>query len=237
MKPNNLSRCIRLTFAHNAEPGSPLPLDKESTDKLGQIPKLVRALVSCYGSRLSGPTLWGGDVHLSICSDAELFDVSDTMIADLTTTARELHENSQRQPPLPLTQAVTNPHCLDLLRALAQTYDKSQLTASLDIAGRSIELPHIDLADFTEPEMGNDGARHLWATAIGVCIPTQDANVVLLADMTLLELPTAAYPLSTDECYARVQTRAAAYVGPAELVRKGVYRALPGGNLQAQLQI
>lgn len=83
MKPNNLSRCIRLTFAHNAEPGSPLPLDKESTDKLGQIPKLVRALVSCYGSRLSGPTLWGGDVHLSICSDAELFDVSDTMIATL----------------------------------------------------------------------------------------------------------------------------------------------------------
>lgn len=237
MNPLNLSRCIRLTFARDAEPGEPLPLDKESTDKLGHIPKLLRALANCYGSKLGGPTLWGGDVHLSICSDAELFDLSDTMVSDLATTANELHENSLQQPPRALTQAVTHPHCLDLLRALAQTYDKSKLTASLYIAGKSVELPHISLADFTEPDPGNDGKRHLRSKALGVCAPTADSNVVLLGDMTFLELPITHYPYDVDEVYERVVKHAAIFVGPVELVRKHVYQALPGGHLQAQLSL
>ena len=88
MKPNNLSRCIRLTFAHNAEPGSPLPLDKESTDKLGQIPKLVRALVSCYGSRLSGPTLWGGVAAYTAAGQRAFADVENALAANVALQAR-----------------------------------------------------------------------------------------------------------------------------------------------------
>jgi len=237
MKALDLSHCIRLTFARNAEPGAPLPLDKESMDKLDHIPRLLRALANCYGSKLGDPTLWGGCVHLSLCGDVELFDLSETMISDLATAAQELHENSKRQPPLPLTQAVTHPHCLDLLRALAKTYEKSKLTAALDVAGKSVDLPHISLADFTEPDAENDGHRHLRSKVIGVCAPTPDANVVLLGDMAFLELPTAHYPLDVDDVYDRVVKHAAIFVGPVELVRKHVYRALPGGSLQVQLSL
>ena len=44
MKMKKLATCIRLIFARNAEPGVPLVLDKEATDKLGHIPTLVRVL-------------------------------------------------------------------------------------------------------------------------------------------------------------------------------------------------
>ena len=237
MKTLDLSRCIRLTFACNAEPGTPLLLDKESMDKLAHIPKLLRALANCYGSKLGAPTLWGGCIHLPICSDNDMFDLSKTMISDLATAAQELHENSKRQPPLPLTQAVTHPHCLDLLRALATTYEKSKLTAALDVAGKIVDLPHISLADFTEPDAENDGHRHLRSKVIGVCAPAPDANVVLLGDIAFLELPAAHYPLEVDDVYERVVKHSAIFVGPVELVRKNVYRALPGGRLQVQLSL
>ncbi len=237
MKPLNLQHSIRLTFARHAEPDSPIDIDKEATDKIDQLPKLLRALEACYGSRLGIPKMWCGGIYLAICSDDELFDLGDTMASDLAVAAKELHENAQRQPPRPLTQAVTHPHCIDLLRSLAQVYDKSKLTATMHIAGKAMELPHIELADFTEPEVCKDTKRHFRAKLFGVCIPTPEANVILLDDMSLLELPTADYAYSTDELHSLVQTRAAVFVGPAEPVKKCVYRALPGGNLQAQLPL
>ena len=234
---HSFSHAIRLTFARNAEPGTPLPLNKESTRKLAEIPRLLRALAKCYGSKLGAPTLWGGHIHLAIGRDAELFDLNDAMVSDLATTAHELHENSQRQPPLPVTQAVTNPHCLELLRALAQTYYKSELTASMHVAGQTVELPHIALSDFTEPDTGYDSTRYLRAKVIGVCVPAQDANAVLLDDLSILELPTADYPHDVDEIYQRVVKCTAVFFGPTELIRKNVYRAMPGGTLQAQLTL
>ena len=237
MKPFDLSQCIRLTFAHNADPGAPLPLDKEATDKLGHIPRLLRALAECYGSRLGDPTLWGGEIHLEISSDTELFDVTDNIANALTVSAHELEVNAQRKPPLTFTEAVTNVHCIDLLHALAKTYDKSKLVASLHVAGKTIELPHPELFVFTKPDTKNDNQRHLRAKVLGVCIPKPDAYVVLLGDMTLLELPTADYSLSIDDIIERVVKCSTIFIGPATLVSKNSYRALPGGDLQTQLSL
>ena len=93
------------------------------------------------------------------------------------------------------------------------------------------------LADFTEPDAENDGHRHLRSKVIGVCAPAPDANVVLLGDIAFLELPAAHYPLEVDDVYERVVKHSAIFVGPVELVRKNVYRALPGGRLQVQLSL
>jgi hypothetical protein len=235
MKPLNLAQSIRLTFAHTAAPGEPLALDKVATDKLGHIPGLLRALAECHGSRLGDPTLWGGDIYLEISSDAELFDVVEVISNALTITAKELKANAQLKPPLPLAQAATNVYCIDLLHALAKTYDKCQLTASLHIVGKKpIELPHPDLTIFTKPEKKDEDQRYLRAKVIGVCIPTPDANVVLLGDLTLLELPTNDYVYGIDEIFERVVKCSAMFIGTATFVSKNRYRALPGGILEAQ---
>lgn len=237
MKPLNLSQCIRMTFAHDVDPSTPISLDKSATEKLGHIPVLLRALAHCYGPRLGEPTLWGGEIHIEINSDEELFDVTESVANVLATSARELEANAQRKPPLMLTEAVTNIHSIDLLRALAKTYDKSQLTASLHVADKTIELPHPKLSVFTEPDTKKNDKTHIRANVIGVCIPKADANVVLLGDMTLLELPAADYAQDIDDIFEQVMKCSATFIGPAKLVSKGVYRALAGGKLQIQMSL
>lgn len=231
------SHYICLTFVQDAEPGKPLVLDKEATEKLGEIPKLLRALAKCYGPTLSGPTLWGGVVHLSICSESELFDFTRQMVNDLETAGRELKENAQRKPPLPLMQAVTHPHCIDLLRVLSKTHEKSKLTALMFVAGNAVELPHIPLASFTEPNAPDIEHRHLRANVIGLCRPTVDSNVLVMADLKRLELPTACYAFTTDDLYERVVKASARFVGQVEIAGNNMYRAKPEGTLESQLQL
>ena len=237
MKNFKLPQSIRLTFAHNANPGEPLTLDEDATDKLGHVPKLLRALAECYGSRLGEPTLWGGEIVMEICSDEDLFDVTESIANELALTAQELEENAMLTPPLALTHAVKNTHCIDLLRALATTYDKSELTASLHFASKTIELPHPKLSAFTEPKKPDDEQRHLRVNSIGVCIPQQDANVLLLGDLTFLELPTADYPQGIDDLVEMVVKGSTTFTGPARLAGKNAYRALPGGKLHTQLAL
>ena len=226
--------CIRLIFALNAEPGVPLVLDEEATDKLGHIPRLVRALAKSYGSQLGAPTLWGGGIEMDICSESELFDFTDSMAADLALTAYELEKNAQNTPPLAHSAAVTHAHCVPVLRAFASTFDKCELTASLHIGDRVVELPHLKMSAFVEPESQDDTERHLRVKVIGVCVPTQDANVVVLQDRTMLELPIADYPIAIDELYDRVVKCEARFDGNVKLGKNNVYRAHPGGKLQAQ---
>ena len=73
--------------------------------------------------------------------------------------------------------------------------------------------------------------------AIGVCIPRPDANVLLLGDLTFLELPTVHYPQGIDDLVEKVVKGSTTFIGPARLVGKNVYRALPGGTLQTQLAL
>ena len=237
MKKLKLLQSIRLTFAHNANPGEPLPLDEDATDKLGHVPKLLRALVECYGSRLGEPMLWGGEIVMEICSNEDLFDVTESIASELVLTAHQLEENAMLTPPRALTAAVKNTHCIDLLRALATTFEKSELTASMQVANRKIELPHPKLSAFTEPKKPDDEQRHLRVNTIGVCIPQQDANVLLLGDLTFLELPTAEYPHGIDDLVDMVVKDSTIFTGPARLVGKNVYRALPGGKLHTQLAL
>lgn len=231
---NKLSNCIRLVFASNAEPGVPLELDKEATDKLGHILTLMRAFAKCYGSQLGVPKLWGGVIELEICSDSELFDLTDRMVADLAQSALELKENAQCKPPLKHSDVVTHAHCIAVHRALASTFEKCGLTASLHVGNKVIELPHLKMSDFAEPEDQDDKERLLRVQVIGVCAPTQDANVVVLNDRTLLELPIDDYPMSIDELYERVVKCAATFSGAARLCKKDIYRAHSGGKLQSQ---
>ena len=237
MKTFDLSRSICLIFAYDAEPGCAFQLSKESTDKLGELPKLLRALAKCYGSNIGDPIMCGGDIHLQISKEPELFNFGDTMIEDIVLSAKEVIDNSLRQPPRPLSQAVTNPHCIDLLRAFSRAYEKTKLVAQIHVAGKVVELPRVQLAAFTEPEPITNSQRYLRAEARGVCIPTVEANVVLLKDMTMLELPHVYYPFDIDEIYARVVKCTTFFIGPVEVAKKDVYRALPGGNLEAQQRL
>ena len=230
-----LHRIIRIMFARTDSPGSPLLIDQESAKKLGQIPKLLHAFTRTYGPKLGESTMWGGDIHIAILDVDAFDDLTSTMIADLTTTAEQLIANSCRQPPLPLNQAVTHAHCIDLLRALAQTFAKSRLTASLEVSGKSIELPHVPLTAFTEPGRVVENIRHIRSSVIGVCTPRPEANIVLLGDITLLHLPVAHFPYKIDELYELVLKQSAAFVGQVEIIGKNIYRAMPEGNLEVQL--
>lgn len=234
MKSLDLHQAIRITFVDHAEPGIPLVLNKEAIDKMGIIPRLLRALAECFGSRLGEPMLWDGVIHIAILDDQELFTNDHSMVSDLVLTTKEIEQNSKRQPPLPLAQAVTHPHCINLARVLAQCYAETDLIVSLEVAGKAFELPHIALAAFTKPESPDNTKRHLRVKVAGVCKPTPVANIVLLGDKTLLELPIATHPFDISKLYELVIKCDAVFVGAAELVGKDVYRALLGGELLAQ---
>jgi hypothetical protein len=237
MKKIDFSHHVRLAIAENADPLNPVVLTKDSAEKLGDIPKLLHAMASCYGSTLGEPAWWGGAIYLEITADADLFTTIRTMATDLQATAIELHENAQRKPPLPLMQAVTHPHCIELLRCLSKTYLKTKLVAELLTGDQIHELPHISLADFTEPSAKTSDQEFLRAKAIGVCIPELDANIIVLNDMKRLELPHADYPLGIDEVFMRVIKGDAVFVGDAKFLKQGVYRALPGGQLSSQQKL
>ncbi|MDN5780522.1 MAG: hypothetical protein L0H23_00625 [Luteimonas sp.] len=232
---NITSQSICLAFADDANPGAPLSLDDVALKKLGEIPRAFRALMECYGPRLGDPVLWSGGIHLEINSDGELFDVIDSVANQLSLTAHQLEENAKRQPPLPLSKAVTNAHCIDLVRALSTTHHQSGLTACLHVGGREIELPHPSPSSFTEPRTPTSDIQLLRIEVIGVCAPKADANVVLVRDMTLLELPTSEYDFDVDRLVERIIKSSAAFVGQATLVGKNCRRALAGGHLEAQM--
>lgn len=233
--PIELSRTIALKFSEDT-PGIPLSLNKASLGKLGQVPRLCRALVETYGSRLGEPVLCGGAVVMEIRSESELLQDSRNLVADLALSAHQLNENSQRQPPLPLAQAVTHSKCIDLLHSLAQAHDRSKLIATLNLDGQLFELPQLALSAFTQPEPGKETRKLVNLKLIALCIPSHDGNVVLLENDTKLELPYENYDYDLGHLYQMIFTSGAHFSGWAMPSKKGL-RAMPGGELVAQPQI
>jgi len=225
---------ILLTFLEDEKPGSPLRLHREAMAKLGQIPMLCRALTQVYGAKLGEPTLCGGAVRMEIIPDAELFEGTGLMVAHLALSDQQVQENAQRQPPLPLAQAVTHAHCVDVLHALSKAHEQSGLVASLHSGNDVVELPRRALSDFTQPAVAEDTSRRINLDVVGLCVPRQDANVVVVANLTTIELPHDAYPYSVAELGRMIFEASTRFVGSAMGVQKGVLRAVPGGELLVQ---
>lgn len=237
MKKSELSNCVTLAFAKSVDPLKPIAIDKETVSKIAQLPTMIRSLIECYGDRLGTPQLLAGTVYFEINNDEELFDVASTIINDLVLTSQQLNENAKRQPPLPLAQAVTNTQCIDLMRVGAQAAQKAQLVAAVHHGGNAIELARVDPSVFTEPEPVENNSKYFRARVAGACVPIEDANVILLQNREMLELPLADYPFDANELWLRIVRGDAMFVGSAVRVRRDVYRALPGGILPSQLPL
>lgn len=225
---------ILLTFMDDEKPGSPLRLHKEAMAKLGQIPMLCRALIQVYGGKLGEPTLCGGAVRMEIIPDTELFDGKGEMVAHLALSDHQVRENAQRQPPLPLAQAVTHAHCVDVLHALSKAHEQSGLVASLHSGNDVVELPRRALSDFTQPAVAKDASKRINLDVIGLHIPRHDANIIFVGNNIEIELPHDAYPYSVLQLEQMIFHASARFVGYAKEVKKGVLRAVPGGELLAQ---
>lgn len=234
MKSFSTPEFISLTFLDEKESNTPLRLHKEAMAKLGQIPMLCHALMRVYGAKLGEPTLCGGAVRMEIIPETELFDGTDEMVAHLALSDHQVQENAQRQPPLPLAQAVTHAHCVDVLHALSKAHEQSGLVASLHSGSDVVELPRRALSDFTQPAVAEDTSRRINLDVVGLCVPKQDANVVVLANLVTIELPHAAYLQSVLELQQMIFHSSARFVGYAKEVKKGVLRAVPGGELLVQ---
>jgi hypothetical protein len=234
MKKSENPRGILLVFSSEAKPGHPVPLNKESLKKLGELPKAIKALLESYGTTMGEPTLWGGAVHLEFCDESDLFEIASSMVEVLEKTAQQLSSNAQRQPPLPLAQAASHAHGVELLHALAQAFEKSGLVATLCTGERAFELPHVPLAHFTEPEKQDDRRKRINQELEGLCKPRNGANGVLLENLTILELPLEHYPYEAGELVEKIFLSTTYFSGWARAVRKGVLRAEPGGDLVTQ---
>ena len=230
----NPRQFFSLEFSPDDRPGSPIQLDKEAMVKLGQIPMLCRALMQVYGAKLGEPVLCGGAVRMDIIPDMELMDGTSEMVAHLALSDQQVRENAQRQPPLPLAQAVTHAHCVDVLHALSKAHEQSGLIASIHNGDDVVELPRRALSDFTQPEVAENTSKRVNLDVIGLCVPQQDANVIVVANLTIIELPNDAYPYSVDELGRMIFEASTRFVGYTKMVKKGVLRALPGGELVVQ---
>lgn len=234
MKSSGTCEFISLVFVDEKESNIPLRLHREAMAKLGQIPMLCHALMHVYGAKLGEPTLCGGAVRMEIISGTELFDGTGQMVAHLALSDQQVRENAQRQPPLPLAQAVTHSHCVDVLHALSKAHEQSGLVASLHSGDDVVELPRRALSDFTQPAVVEDTGKRINLDVVGLCVPRQDANVVVIANLTTIELPHDAYPYSIAELGRMIFEANTRFVGHTTEVRRGVLRAMPGGELLVQ---
>lgn len=234
MKNFKSRQFISLLFSADEKPDSPLRLHKEAMAKLGQIPKLCHAFMQTYGAKLGEPMLCGGAVRMEIIPDSELFDGTGEMVTHLALSDHQVRENAQRQPPLPLAQAVTHAHCVDVLHALSKAHEQSGLVASLHSGNDVVELPRRALSDFTQPAVAEDTSRRINLDVVGLHIPRHDVNVIFVGNNVQIELPHDAYPYSVTELGRMIFEASTRFVGFAAVVQKGVLRAVPGGELLVQ---
>lgn len=234
MKDPDAAPRISLVFADGARPGSPLTLDENAVGKLGETPRLCKALAESYGTRLGEPILWGGGIYMDICDDSDLLGFAAGMVADLILTAEQLKENAQRQPPQPLVQAVTHRHCVDLLRAVTHARQKCGLVVTVDTDGHVLDLPRLEPSDFSEPATAEDIGKRINLDVVGLCQPREDVHVVILANLTALELPRGVYRYTLPELQQMIFGAHTRFVGSATPIEKGRWRAMPGGELPVQ---
>jgi hypothetical protein len=136
-----------------------------------------------------------------------------------------------------LARAATHRYCIDLLHVLAQTYEKSGLTVTVCTGDIAFELPRVPLASFTEPELQNDRRKRINQDVEGLCKPRNGANVILLKNLTILELPLEHYPQEADALWGKISRSTTCFSGWAFIVRNGVLRAEPGGHLVTQEKV
>jgi hypothetical protein len=237
MSTTATSQGISFCFADNADPTKPVELDDKALAKMGDIPKLCHAFAESYGATVEKPRLWGGAVRLEIRSEPDMFkSATASMMVDLTQSARELEDNAQQQPPLPLAQAVHHQHCIALLHEMARVHDKSKLVATLVMEDQEIKLPQVPLSAFTEPERPVEPAKRIHQSVNGLCRPRNDANVIVLTNLTTIELPFELFPYDVPELHSKIFENDAHFSGWAMPVQRGVLRAMPGSQLLEQVR-
>ncbi len=228
---------IKLSFADHSAPGTPLPLSQDNLKKLAQIPRLQSGFAKRYPSKLGDPILWGGAIYIPIADGNDLYGVAKDITSDLIQTATEIKVNATLASPLPLTQAVTHPACVEVLYSLALTHAQSNLTASIEIDGVDYPLPTIPLAAFTSPSESNTPSRAVKMSVDGVCRSTGEATRLLIDDGTHLLLPSHDYDVDAIKLLRSLLEGDVLFVGTIEEERKGIWRALPDGRIIHQNRI
>ena len=237
MTKSTSTQYISLAFAPGASPGEPIPLNAECMKKLDQVPSLVKAAIESYGTAVGEPMLVGGVVIIPIQEKEGLVKTHALpLINDLRLTELELEANTKLQPPLPHAQALTHPHCVWLLKSLTKAHSRSGLGPIMETNGERYSLPHPDPSIYTEPERGEPEGKVLRSAVIGLCVPRQDAFVVVLPNCALLELPRDAYSESIVSLHEKIFDGDAMFEGLAMITGKAM-RALPGGSLISQRRL
>lgn len=233
MNIKNLDNYFLLAFATGAKEGEPLCLSKEAAAALAQILKLIRAIVSAYGSRVGQPLLWGGYIYVEIIEEG-LVPFTNEIVQDLVTAIAQVEDNAVQQPPRLLAEAVDKHYCVDFLRAVSHARVHSDLAVSVVVDGDVFEIAPPSPAHFTEPSPADNDIRLLRLNVIGICRPTPDGNVVVLDNGNQMVLPTDQYRYDVHTLAELILWNTVTFVGPAKLVNKTTYFAQPGGTLKAQ---
>jgi len=234
VKNKILNAFITLAFATPSTPNSPIPLGPISMKKLGQIPRLVGQFARSQGSSIAEPILASGAVHLAINDESDLFDVGSEILKILNESAQKISSNAQLQPPLPIGQVVSDLKIFDLLRELALAFEKSSLIATIIMGGKEYPLPLLPVSDFTQAAHEEDSLTRTNQEVRGLCRPSDDGNVIVLSNGSLMELPFVDYELDLLQLQSLIFLDNAQFAGWAKPSGRGVLRAQPGGELTAQ---
>ena len=234
MNPNKWQNCFILRFAEGATLGEPVSLTRKAIKKLGEAPHVLTALSESYGSRLGEPLLWGGSFFLQVNPPENPLDERpEDTLRDLRVASRQLIENAG-DAALPLRLAVSHPHCIEPLRAIAHAREREEFHIELNVGDQSECFLDVEPKHFSEKPVEKDEIQRIRSAIDGVCRSTQDGNVVLLRNSARLHLPFEHYPMTSHELLERIEEVDTVFIGMAKTTKRNTFVGLPGGELLTQ---
>lgn len=225
---------IVFQFTSAKQTAKGVPLDSDALAKLAAAAPICCALGKLYGDRLDTPTLVRHSIRMDIDGTGDLIGFGSELVDRLIATAGALTENAKKQPPRPWGLVTPDRAALKLLRALSRAYAQCGLTAALDSDQRMTPLPTVPMPVFVDPSLPPKSSIRINADIIAVGHPMHDANVVVVGNRTLLELPISAYPQCPQDIFAAVLRGSAVFSGMADAADAGTLCAQAGGNLVLQ---
>ena len=234
MNPNKWQNCFILRFAEDARLGEPVSLTRKAIKKLGEASCVLTALSDSYGSRLGEPVLWDGSIFLQVNPPKDpLGERPEDTLRDLRVALHQLIENAG-DAALPLQLAVSHPHCIEPLRAIAHVRERAEFHVELKVGDERERFLDVAPKHFSEKPAEKNEIQRIRSAIDGVCRSTPDGNVVLLRNSARLHLPFEHYPMTSHELLERIEEHDTVFIGMAKTTKRNAFVGLPGGELLTQ---
>lgn len=188
-----------------------IPLSEADMNQLHGVKPIYRSLLCVFKDRLGQPVLVGGEIRIALKADSSLACYStEQFITQIEVTASELQRNSNRDQPLPHSQALKHVALGKFLESVSAAQRKHGTTLQICCDGEDYECPTLEPGTFVQPDRPDElrmtgsfditGVHRQWSggpsglyvgdNRLLVELPTDDPSWTWAKVRDVLEQPT-----------------------------------------------